>query len=198
MDFLGAQLFALGFAGLIVLYISVHSYILFKRGKRAENLVISGAIPLAALGIYMFVSGIFGQFTWPLTGAYNTLFYDMYPFIGLLFVGAAISIYKKLKIQYIGFFGFLLGIMSIWYGVSGYSLGLTESPIALLGLYLSFGIGGLLGWPVTLMMDRAEAGIKNRSFAWIALIIFFWIILFVGSMLALYIGASAVPAHLAA
>ena len=180
-----------------MLYITVHSYILFRKGKKAEKLVISGTIPLVAIGIYMFVSGIFGQFTWPLPGVYNTLFYDMYPFIGLLFIGAAISIYLKLKIQYIGFFGFLLGIMAIWYGISGYSLGLTESPIALLGLYLSFGVGGLLGRPVTVMMDRAEAGIKHKSFAWTALIVLFLIILFVGSMLAFYIGASAVPAHLA-
>ena len=197
MDFLGAQLFALGFAGLIILYISAHSYILFRKGKKAGELVMSGAIPLAALGAYMFVSGIFGQFTWPLPGVYNMLFYDIYPFIGLLFICAAVSIYRKLKMQYIGFFGFLLGIMSILYGVNGYLLGLTKAPLAFLGLYAAFGMGGLIGWPVTLMMDRAEAGIKNRSLAWIALIVFFWIVLFLGSMLALYIGASAIPAHLA-
>ncbi|HUC38703.1 MAG TPA: DUF981 domain-containing protein [Candidatus Acidoferrum sp.] len=197
VDFLGAQLFALWFAGLLILYISVHSFVLFRKGKKAENIVASGAIPLAALGVYMFLSGLFGQFTWPLSGAYNTLFYDMYPFVGLLFIGAAVSIYKKMKIQYIGFYGLLLGVMSIGYGAYGYALGLTKSPLALLALYVSFGIGGIVGYPVTVMMDRAESGIKNRSPGWIALIVLFWFLLFAGSMLALYIGVSAIPAHLA-
>ena len=197
IDILGSQLFALGFAGLIILYMTVQSYLLFRKGKRAEEMIKAGTVPLAAIGVYMFLSGLYGQFTWPLPGSYNTLFYDIYPLVGLLFIGAALTIYWKLKIQYIGFFGLLLGVMSIWYGAFGYSIGLTKEPLALLALYLAFGLGGMLGYPVMVMLDRSQAGIRNRSIAWRVLILLFWLILFIGSMLALFIGTSAIPSHLA-
>jgi putative membrane protein len=197
IDILGSQLFALGFAGLIILYMTVQSYFLFRKGKRAEEIIKAGTIPLAAIGVYMFLSGLYGQFTWPLPGSYNVLFYDIYPLVGLLFIGAAATIYLKMKLQYIGFYGLLLGIMAMWYGAFGYSLKLTTEPLALLGLYTLFGVGGILGYPVMVMLDRAQAGIKNRSYLWYLLIYLFWITLLIGSILALVIGTSAIPSHLA-
>ena len=81
--------------------------------------------------------------------------------------------------------------------MTGYHLGLTAAPIALLGLYLSFGIAGVLGFPVTLIFDKEEALTKKISVGWVVIMLLFCLFLFLGSMLAIYIGVLAVPAHLA-
>ncbi len=196
VDILTSQLFVLGFMGLSVAYVTLHAIILYKKGKKHATAMKSAAVPLALLGFYAIVTGIFGQFAWPLPGAYNILFYDLYPLVGLLFVGFAWSLNSKLKLQYIGLLSLLVGAMTFYYGISGYSLRLTKTPIALLGLYLLFGIAGVFGYPVTLMLDRAEAGIKNRSVWWWVVIAIFLITLVISSLLAIYVGAVSVPAHL--
>lgn len=196
IDILTVQLFVLGFMGLTVAYVTLHAALLYRRRKRHGSALRSAAIPLALLGFYALVSGLFGQFIWPLPSAYNILFYDIYPLVGLLFIGFAWSLNSKLNLQYTGFFALLLGLMSIFYGVQGYAAGLTKTPSALLGLYLFFGISGILGYPVTLMLDRAEAGEKNRWIGWMVIITVFIIFLMLSSLLSIYVGISAVPAHL--
>ena len=196
IDILTSQLFVLGFMGLTICYITIRSYLLFRKGKKNDTSMRSGSIPLAALGIYAFVSGLFGQFTWPLVGSYNILYYDIYPLIGLLFVGFALSLHKKLQLQYAGFFSLLLGIITVYYGYMGYVAGLSEAPLAVLGLFSLFGFAGILGYPVTLMFDRASEGQKNKWIGWQIIIALFWILLVLGSLLAIYIGMAAVPAHL--
>ena len=196
IDILTSQLFALGFMGLTLLYIVIHGIFLYRKGKSAEAAISSGAVPLALLGFYAFISSLYGQFTWPLPGSYNILYYDIFVLVGLLFIGGAWSIYKGMKIQYIGFLGFLLGIMSIIYGTNAYSLRLSQSPLGVLGLFLLFGISGILGWPLTIMVDRAEAKVKNKSYAWILLVILFSIFIFLASVVALYTASVALPMHL--
>ncbi len=144
----------------------------------------------------MFISGMFGQLAWPLSGSYNVLFYDLYPLVGILFIAIGVSVYKKFSMQYTGLLAFLTGVMAILYGINGYILGLTEAPFAMLALYASFGIAGMLGWPVSIMADRNEMGTKSKGSGWTALMILFCIILFLASMLSLYIGVSAIPGHL--
>ena len=192
VDFLGSQLFALGFAGLLVLYMAAQSYVLFRRGKKAGSIVSSGAIPLIAVGAYMFISGMFGQLAWPLPGSYNVLFYDLYPLVGALFIAIGVSAYKKFSMQYTGLLSLLTGIMAILYGINGYLLGLTKEPLAMLALYASFGIAGMLGWPVSIIADRNEMGARNKGSGWVMLIILFCVILFLASILSLYIGVSAI------
>lgn len=196
IDILTSQLFVLGLMGLTICYITIHSYLLYRKGKKHDTSLRAGAIPLAALGIYAFVSGLFGQFTWPIGGTYSILYYDIYPLIGLLFIGFAWSLSKKQQLQYAGFFGLLLGIMAVYYGYTGYALGLSEAPLAVLGLFSLFGFAGILGYPVTLMLDRAEEGHKNKWLGWTVIIALFWILLALGSLLAIYIAMSALPAHL--
>lgn len=196
VDFLTTQLFALGFAGLITTYIAVDGYLLYRKGKKAESALRSGSLPLAILGVYIFISGMYGQFTWPLPGAYNILYYDIYPLLGLMLMAAAYAIYAKLKMQYIGFFGLLVGVMGGWYGIWGYLLHMSTEPIAVLGLFGSFGLAGIFSYPVMLMFDRYEAGKKNRSTLWAVVVVLFGIFLVLGSVIALYTGFAAVPAHL--
>lgn len=77
----------------------------------------------------------------------------------------------------------------------GYAAGLSQAPIAVLGLFSLFGFAGILGYPVTLMLDRAGEGNKNKWMGWRVIILAFWILLMLGSLLAIYIAMMAVPAH---
>ena len=197
VDFLGAQLFALAFAGSIILYMALQGYLLIRKGKSPDEFVKAGAVPLIAIGLYMFISGIFGQLAWPLPGSYNVLFYELYPFAGLLFMSIGVALYRRMKLQYVGFFAFLAGIMSIAYGATGYSLGLTKEPLALLGLYVFFGVAGLLGWPASVLLERASAARRSKGAALPVLFWAFWILLLAGTFISFYIGLSAMAGHLA-
>ncbi len=196
VDLLAIQLFVLGFAGLTLVYLTVDSVLLWRAGKNAGQGIAAGQIPLAVIGVYMLVSGMFGQFTWPLPGSYNILFYDIYPIVGLFLIAAAWAVRQRMRLQYIGFFGLMLGLVTAFYGVTGYNLGLTLEPISILALYGLFGVTGVLGYPMTLMFDRSQAKIKNKSVLWVALLVAFVAVTLIASLLAVYIGVSAVPGHL--
>lgn len=197
VDILTSQLFALGFAGLITLYMVVDGYLLFRKGKKAERAIRSGALPLAVIGVYILISGLFGQFAWPLPGAYNILYYDVYPLLGLMLIGVAYSVYKKLKMQYMGFMGLLVGIMGGWYGIMGYLQNLSSSPMAVLGLFGCFGLAGVFSYPMTVMIDRMEEGEKPKHMLWTVFAVLFCVFLTVGTVIALFTAFAAVPAHLA-
>lgn len=200
VDILTSQLFVLGFMGLILVYVTVDSYLSYRKDKKGSDFKISaysGFVVLAFLGAYALITGLYGQLTWPLPGSYNILFYDVYTMIGLLMIAAYFSIKAGVKLQYVGFLAFLLGLMVILYGLSGYAQGLTQEPIVLLLLYIAYGGAGMLSWPVTAIVDRAIKGTKNTWPGWKYIIALFAFALFCGSMLALVTASIAVPAHLA-
>jgi putative membrane protein len=156
----------------------------------------SGQIPLALLGLYILITGLYGQFTWPLPGSYNILYYDIFPFWGLFLLASAWALHSKLKLQFVGLFSLLVGAMAILYGFAAYNLGLSSVPIAVLGLYGLFGLAGIFGYPMTLMFDRAQEKLKHKWFGWKIIVWIFLIALVLASLLAIYIAASAVPVHL--
>lgn len=202
IDLLAIQLFVLAFTGLLISYAILKNYLDFRQ-KKFGTLVdelSAAAIPLSFLGVYMVATGIFGQFTYPLPGTYNTLFYDVYTTFGLLVSATALAAYLKITraFQYIGLFGLMLGAIGFLYGIAGYQIGLTKEPLALLALYISFGFAGIFSYPVALFTGRMFLSSKKTiSKAWMISSILFLVFLVAGSALALYIGASAVPAHLA-
>ncbi len=197
IDTLPMQLFVLGFSALVLVYITTESYSLWKNGKNIRRGVRSAQIPLAVLGGYALLMGIYGQIVWPLPGAYNILFYDVYVMFGLVMVSLAWALHSDLKARYAGILSLLAGAVTILYGISGYSLDLTSAPIALLALYGLFGFGAILAYPVTIMIDRAQERVKNSSTFWIALVGLFALVMLVAGLLALFIGVSAIPGHLA-
>ena len=115
IDILTSQLFAMGFAGLTILYFTIQSILLYRKGKKAEGIIRSAAVPLMVLGLYAFLSGVYGQFVWPLPESYNILFYDVLTLAGLFFIATAWSLYKGLRLQHLGFLALLLGAMTIFY-----------------------------------------------------------------------------------
>ncbi len=195
IDNVACALFVIGFSGLLLLYSTVSVYRAARRGKKNPRECLKAAcVPLAVLGTFMLVTGLWGQFSWPLPGSYNILFYDPLVLFGVLLVSFCLTVRADLKLEYVGFLGLMLGAMAILYGVAGYNAGLTEAPLALLGMYALYGSAGILSYPVALAVDRFPALQRSR---WAALAVaLFWLALLGASLLAVYIGYVAVPSHL--
>jgi putative membrane protein len=197
IDNLAFSLFSLSIAGFLVLYLIISVYLEYRRKQKRYDEVISGVYaPLMLVGLYMVISAAWGQFTWPLPGAYNILFYDPMASFGLVLLALALTIRYKVRYDYVGFFGLLVGIMTIFYGIQGYNIGLTKEPIALLAMYAFFGVAGIFSYPVTLVLERLPGLQKNPWIGWSLCLVIFCLAMFAASVLAGYIAISAIPAHL--
>lgn len=204
VDMLSIQLFTLTFAALLIFYTVVYSYLSIRKGKSIKELseeLKAASFPLFLLGMFMIITGLFGDFLYPLPGSYNMLFYDMYIMFGLILFSTSLAMYYKQPRaeHYIGFFALMAGAVLLLYGVSGYNLGMTSSPLGLLGLYASFGLAGIFAYPFMFLDAKyllGKGGKKiNKSMLVFGIIFLFFIIC--GAFIAAYIGGSSVPAHLA-
>jgi len=197
VDNLAYELFAISFAGFLLLYTISSMYLVYRRKDRNFSEYLMGAsVPLGLLGAYMLIQGLWGQFTWPLPGSYNILFFDPLVSFGLLLIGFALSVRYKVRLEYVGFFGLMVGVMVIAYGIEGYNIGLTKEPIALLALYFLYGLVGIFSFPVSLIADRIPNVKYNAWIGWHIALATFWILLLVASCLSAVIGIAAIPAHL--
>lgn len=197
-DNLAYSLFAISFAGFLLLYTISSMYLVYRRkGKNFSEYLKSASIPIAILGVYLLIMGFWGQFTWPLPGSYNILFYDPMISFAILLISFSLAVKYGVRLEYVGFLGLLVGIMVIVYGIEGYGLGLTQSPIALFLMYFFYGIAGIFAFPVSLIADRLP-GIKKGKIwkGWHIILITFWIILLLASCLSAFTGVLAIPAHL--
>jgi putative membrane protein len=181
----------------VLLYAAASMYLVHMRGKKDYERHLEGAsVPMLLIGGYLVVSGFAGQLTWPLPGSYNILFFDPLVAFGLVILAFALAIRYDVKLEYAGFFGLLVGIMAIIYGFQGYSLGLTQAPIALLLLYFFYGSAGVFSYPVSLVADRLPNHESHRWIGWRIAIVLFCLALFAASVTSAYIGMSAIPGHL--
>jgi putative membrane protein len=197
IDNLAFSLFAISFAGLMLLYTMFSMYLAYtKKVRDFSGYLNSAVIPLTLLGAYMIIMGFWGEFTWPLPGAYNILFYDPLIGFGIVLIAFSLVIKNKTRLEYPGFLALLLGAMLVLYGIEGYSIGLTKEPLALLGLYVLYGAVGVLAYPVSLIADRLPGLKKNPWPGWTTILLAFMVLLFLASMLAAYIGFSAIGGHL--
>jgi putative membrane protein len=197
IDDLAFGLFSISFAGFLLLYTVTSMYLVYRSGKKNYLDHLEGAsVPMILVGGYLTILGFFGQFTWPLPGSYNILFFDPMISFGLVTLAFAIAIRWKVNLEYAGFFGLLVGIMTLIYGYQGYSIGLTLEPIALLLLYVFYGIAGIFSYPVALIADRLPGLQKRPWIGWHAMLVIFWLALFAASVTSGYIGMSAIPGHL--
>ncbi len=198
IDNLAFSLFSLSFAGFLLLYVVGEIYLVYRRGGKdyAEKLA-AAKVPLAVVGLYMVLTGLWGQFTWPLPGSYNILFYDPLVAFGMVTLAFGLCIHYRVKFQYMGFLGLMVGLMVIAYGVEGYGLGLTQEPLALLGMYFLYGIAGIFSYPVALVMERLPGLQKHPWMGWTLCIAVFWLSMLAASALAGFVGVSAIGGHLA-
>ncbi len=179
-DPLAANLFVLGtfFVGIIVYLL------LMIRNKENEKTNKSFGYFLVLSGIYFVLYGLFFSLLTPkpIGTSYSILFYDPLTILGFLAIFSGIVIIKNLDTIFIAIFAFFAGIYAIISGVSGYQLGMTKEPLALLGLYAASGLAGILFLPLNF----------SKKIPGIIIII----LLVIAALLAFYIGGSAVYEHL--
>lgn len=197
IDNLAYSLLAVSFAGFLLLYTLSSTYIAYKKKRIHASACLRGAcVPLAIISVYLILAGLWGQFTWPLPGSYNILFYDPMLSIGIVLLSFSIAAKYGLKLEYAGFLGLMVGEVAMVYGVEGYSAGLTNEPLALLLMYVFYGMAGVLSYPVSLMFDRLAASHEKIRAGWKAVFVVFCILLLLASMLSALVGIVAVPQHL--
>lgn len=197
VDNLAYSLFALSFAGFMLLYTVSRMYLVYRAKKVTyPEQLRSASVPLGIIGGYMLVMGLWGQFTWLLPGSYNILFYDPFVSLGMLLVAFAGAVRYSTKLEYVGFLAMMVGVMTLVYGSIGYSQSLTAEPIALLALYLIFGLTAVLAYPVSMIADRLPGLQRKVWFGWHIILASFWVLLLASSVLAAFIGFAAIPQHL--
>ena len=197
IDDLAIELYSLAFVGLLTLYMTLKMYFAYRRGeKNLEGHVRSGIIPMTVLGIFILIMGLAGEMTWPLPGQYNILFFDPYVMLGVILVGATVSMLLRQKLQNVGFLTLMVGLMLLDYGYQAYHLGLTSAPIALLGLYSAYGVAAIFAYPVTLLIDGADSKKGKSDIKWTIALVIFWIFLLLASIVAAFVASSAIPSHL--
>lgn len=196
IDDLAMELFTLSLVGVVSVYLTGAVYLAYRKGvKDIEGVLKPGVYPLSILGGIITIMGIYGEMTWPLPGSYNILFYDPYLIIGLILIMIAVSIAMKQKLQFTGILALFSGLIAIYYGANAYMDKMTSSPIAMLGLYIAFGLTGVFTYPTTLIYDMLP-GKEKVSKLWTVVLVIFWIGLIVSAVLAAVTAIEAVPQHL--
>ena len=196
IDDLAMELFTLTLVGVVSIYMTGTAYLAYRKGeKNIEEIMKPGVMPLGILGGIIVVMGVYGEMTWPLPGSYNILFYDPYLILGLIILMMAVALGLKQKLQYTGIIALFAGAIAIYYGANAYLDKMTSSPIAMLGLYIAFGLTGMFTYPTTLIYDMLPG--KGRvSKGWTVILVLFWIGLIVSAVLAAVTAIEAVPQHL--
>ena len=199
VDNLAYLLFALGFVGVLTLYMTIGVFMSYKKTKKLNiyDMVSGGILPLGLLGAYLFIMAVVGQLEWQLPGPYNMVFFDPLAALSIVLIGFAWSIRSKLKMHYVGLLSLMAGLMVIFYGLNGYAIGLTQSPTAFLVLYVAFGFVGILSFPVSLIMDLKPGITSNYPQIWTAFLVLFWIALIIATVMSFLIGGAAIAPHFA-
>ena len=126
-------------AGLFVLAYYVY------RGIGAEN--TKRWVPgFAMTGFIAVVAGLRMIFTWPLTGSYNIAFGEMSVLFGVLFLGAALALWKGWEMRTVSIYAFFAGLAAVVVGARVISLGMTKSPVVSGIGFILTGLGGLFAW----------------------------------------------------
>lgn len=132
-----------------------------RRGAEGLRTSLRGAVgPSGVLGTVVLALGLWGQIAWPLPGAYNILFSDVYLLLGIVLVGFAVTVLMGARLQYVGVLAAVSGAVVFEYGYQGYLLGLTKEPFEMFGLYGAFALAGLLALPATLVADRMMSTVR--------------------------------------
>lgn len=155
VDFLAFQQATLLFAAVLVGYVAATGWWAFRQGGPTAfaGAMKSAAAPLGSVGAVATALALWGEVAWPLPGAYNIFFTDIYFLFGATLLVLAISMATSAKLQYAGMFAMVAGAVTLFYGWSGFQLGLTKEPFETFLLYGAFGMTGIVAFPTTLAVD---------------------------------------------
>ncbi len=125
---------------------------------RAQTHLRAGALVLGSLGAVIGLLAIWGEFTWPLPGAYDLFFFDSLALLATLILSFALAVGFRYPTHFVGMLGVVSGFGVMYYGYRAYTLSLTKAPLETLLLFLGFGGVAVLSYPVTLFLDWFVVG----------------------------------------
>ncbi len=98
-----------------VAYIVVVELFAYRRaGPKGLGVALhETAVPMMAMGLVILLVGFWGLFTWPLPGAFNILFFDMYTLLGVIVLGFGASVALRFRLQYVGVLSLISGFWVI-------------------------------------------------------------------------------------
>ncbi len=197
-DELAFYLFSISFSALLLAYLMADAYWAYRKGQMSlKPMLESLSITMAIVAVYTLIIGVVSQFMWFLPGPYNILFFDPLVAFGIIMLAFSLSIRLRVKTSYAGFLSLMFGGMTIWYGISSYSLGLTKEPFELLALFILFGLAAIFTFPASLILDKFPKRKIDMPMSWNILLAVLWILLIAAGIVAFIIGGAALPGHLA-
>jgi putative membrane protein len=134
-------------AGLVIL-----AWYLFKGIDLEDQKPWSAAF--MGVGLLAFITGLYISFTWPLPGAYNIAFGDADTLFGLVFMVAAVGLWKGWSLFPASLLGAFAGFDALVFGLRIINLQITSSPL-LCGLgFIVAGLAGIFSVPFMLWFKK--------------------------------------------
>ncbi len=131
---------------------------------RATASLREGAVVMTLIGGLIGLIAVWGEFNWPLPGAYNLYFFDPMLLLALLTVSFGITVLLRYPTHFVGMLGVVIGLGVMYYGVrADYYLALTQDPVETLLMYLGFGAVAILSYPAALYVDWFVTGRQHPS-----------------------------------
>jgi len=167
-----------------------------RKGRPMDFELSSFLNAVLAPGLVLLIVALKDEFTWPLPGSYNILFYDPLVFLGVSVLAWWLTLRSGQRFLYAGILTAILGLLTIYYGSVGYALGMTQEPAAMFALYALYGLTGFLSLPLGIAIDGYRMpGQRAKWVAWAALI--FGVLAILSLIVNLVLIAPTVWAHMA-
>lgn len=123
-------------AGLVLL-----AYYLWKGMNQEDQRPY--AVAFFGVGLIALLTGLHISFTWPIPGAYNIPFGEANTLLGIVFLMAAVALWKGWSLTTVAIYAFFAGFYAVIAGARIYSLQITKAPLlSALGFILP-GLAGL-------------------------------------------------------
>ena len=179
-------LFLLGSASAIIFYLTVISFARYLKSKKVDlyKVVDGGVMPILVIGICMFLISAYLKVTMSMPEPFIHLILNPVMAASIVFMAFALTVDARKEVHYVGLLALLTGLLTIYYGIIGYQLGVTSVPTDFGIIYASFGMVGVLAFPVSLIMDIAPGMTKRHSWVWGAYLTLFWVFLAIGTATA--------------
>ncbi len=100
------------------------------------------AIAFFGVGLISLVTGLHISLTWPIPGAYNISFGESTTLFGIVYLMAAVALWKGWSLLPVAIYAFFAGVYAVIAGARIYSLQVTKAPLL---SALGFILGGLAG-----------------------------------------------------
>ncbi|MGC8597580.1 MAG: DUF981 family protein [Thermocladium sp.] len=151
-------------------------YMSYRLGSgAARDELKSIGLVMMMLGVPTTIFGLTMSITWPLPGSYNILFGDAFLYLGIVTLIGGLLLYgvEPDKFKASSFPVAFLSLITIIYGASIYTHGLTNSPVLAFAFYLFEGLSGIV---TALLLYRRT---KSIAYTVIALLVIATIIMLI-------------------